>query len=141
MLYYHPALMPDEQQMRLFAVYNPTYFHSFVDHEAAIQLRLIDLIVASELGAAIQHQIRELGIDAPVWEDPHFLASQIWHCDALRAVLHSLYQRWQEIDVIDPADMPSGGLAGARISITEQLAVMEETTLDTWLQALLSFHA
>ena len=44
MIFYHPQLMQNESEAKLFMVINPVAFKNFEDHEAAIFIQLHDLV-------------------------------------------------------------------------------------------------
>lgn len=145
MIYYHPQLMPDARSYRLYAVDNPVPFANGDDHEAALLFRLLDLVQeAIADGQFPQALIKDsLGLVLDEELSAEDIAYALLASDALQQALQRLHEGWALLEESHPGGMGQATVEVARTGVAQpglsseaRLLLWQETTLDTWLQAL-----
>ncbi|UII32267.1 hypothetical protein LVD17_00250 [Fulvivirga ulvae] len=126
--------MTTESQVRLYAVSNPVAFTNYNDHEAALFIRLHELIAASlEQGENPIGMIEDyLGITYNSGESVEEIATFLFQSGAMEKALWDLKDNWS---VFDPS-LPEASLVRGGLPQSEGLAIYQEITLKSYLETL-----
>ena len=136
MIFYDTQLMPDTGKARLFMVSNPIALERYEDHEAALYLQLHELVERSRAEgqdpvALLEDYLETVYTDG---HNPEEIANFLFHHDKMQSVLWSLKESWSNLDKTLPGDSLMYGGLGRE----EMLEVYAETTLRTYLEALVA---
>lgn len=100
MIFFHPQLMRDDKQLRLFVVSNPTAFKRFEDHLAAIEIQLFTLVEKAIEDKETPSQLIEDYLGVYLWgkPTPEELVGQIMNSFQMQAALEQLEENWESKD-------------------------------------------
>lgn len=126
--------MTSESQVRLYAVSNPVAFTNYHDHEAALFIRMHELIGDSlEQGENPVGMIEDyLGISYNSGESVEEIAAFLFQTGAMEKALWDLKDNWS---VFDPS-LPEGSLVHGGTPREESVAIYQEITLKSYLETL-----
>ena len=104
MIFYDPQLMKSSSQLGLFVVSNPTKFERVEDHQAAIELRVDELVAESIEAGEDPIQLIEsyLNITYLSGPSPHEIADFIIGTEAMSKAMNSLHTNWSTYDEDKP---------------------------------------
>lgn len=135
MIFFNNQLMKNENQLRLFMVNNPVPFTRYEDHVAGIYLQLFDLVEAAieEKENPIALIEEYLGVSYNMDNSIIEITSFLFHTGEMTSALHELKENWQGLD----ETLPEDSLMFGGVSQQEARGVYTETTLRTYLEALM----
>lgn len=134
MIFYHPQLMQDDQQLRLYIVSNPSPFTRFEDHEAALQIQVHEMVQrAIEQGEDPVAMIEDyLGVVYNEGFAVSDIGNYITGTDHMRHAMHVLRDNWQAMTESSPEDSLRYGGPGRQQAVEQY----SEMNLRTYLDAL-----
>ena len=136
MIFYNTQLMPDAGKARLFMVSNPIPLERYEDHEAALYLQLHELVERSRAEGQDPIALLEDYLET-VYTDGHYpdeIANFLFHHDSMQSALWTLKESWSTLD----ETLPESSLMYGGLGKQEALEVYAETTLRTYLEALVA---
>ena len=135
MIFYNPQLMENQWQLTLFLVNNPVPFNNFEDHQAAIHLKLSELIESALKEG--EHPIRMiedyLSITYSSGTTVDEIANFNYHTHFMQSALYELRENWEEMDDSLPELSVKNGSGTTR---EQAIEVYTEITLRSYLEAL-----
>lgn len=134
MIFYHPQIMANTTEARVFMVDNPKSFEKYEDHRAAIFLNLQRLINQAIQENDDPQQLIEgyLQITNHSGNTPEELSHLIFHSGKMTHALGVLKENWS---VLDP-NVPNESLLYGGISSEQAETIFIETDLRAYLESL-----
>ena len=134
MIFYNAQLMQNEAEAKLYMVTNPIAFKRFEDHEAAIFIKMHELIerAIKEKEKPIALIENYLNITYTGGESVNDIANFIIQTDKMVSAMWTLKESWDQLDETLPQDsLMYGGLGK-----DEARQVYTEITLRSYLETL-----
>jgi hypothetical protein len=134
MIFSNSHLMSTERDLYLYLVTNPTPFKRYEDHHAALQIQMDETIEQAiedgEDPVALIESYLDLTYNggSTIEEISNFL----WQTDQQIMAMHTLKDRWAEID----ESLPEPSLSHGGTSRKQAVQVFSEITLRSYLEAL-----
>ena len=134
MIYYQSQLMHDATELQLYLVSNPVAFTRYEDHEAALQLRLYDLLetALNENENPVALIEDALGLTYTGGPDIDSLAQFLMQTPHVLQAHARLYDHWQAMD----PELPEVSLRHATTTRAQATETFAQLTLRSYLETL-----
>ena len=136
MIFFHHQLMPTDKELRLYLVENPVPFENYEDHEAAIHMRLHELVEQALLDKENPIDLIEqyLQVDYNAGPTAEEITWFLIETDQVKTVLYTLRDHWHHLDNSIPgSSLIYGGDGEAEANAAR---VHLDTTLRSYLETL-----
>ena len=126
--------MKNEQELYLYLVSNPTLFERYEDHEAALQLRLYELVDSALLEKESPVALMEdyLGLVYTGGSDVDSIVHFLMHTPHVQHAHHRLRDHWSSLD----RSLPAMSLRHGGTTRAQARQVFETITLRSYLEVL-----
>ncbi len=134
MIFYNCQLMQSENHLCLYLVSNPVPFERFEDHEAAIQLKIHELVEQAIKEGESPILLIEEYLNRPYFggDNVDEIAAYIYNSDLMLHAMHELRDAWMEMDL----SLPEVSLKHGGTTKAQALQVYQEITLRSYLETL-----